>query len=395
MAKARNSVEAVNIVTKEVGPGSISHKEGLVTMETGDRKKHSIPNISDHSKILTLEEMLYSLDGQHSIGRLVIENKHESGRNNSKILDDEIVEDTADGSPGISGKSEHVYPSLKSYNLIHDVILCGEKQGQSSDNEGAKVKRSRLKDPAVLDLDAFLNDDSDLDEMVSIEDLETRRRLLDIQLQRRIEQYYLDDLDLESLTADDFAADFRLLGSRNLQPPKPDYPQGEELEEECWICFEVLIVQKRWCCQFPVCNSCMDQYLEIKVNGGIVKISCINDSCSSYIHRDEIFNRLSLEMKEKFYRFLVNANEDPQVKTCPKCSHVYNEAELGSDNQFKYGQLVVCPDCKLNWCFRCHAPWHAGVKCKEFKKGDKLVKQWAKEQHFGVNNAQKCPKCKV
>jgi hypothetical protein len=35
---------------------------------------------------------------------------------------------------------------------------------------------------------------------------------------------------------------------------------------------------------------------------------------------------------------------------------------------------VQCAQCQLVWCFSCHAPWHQGLKCSDYKKGDKLLK---------------------
>ena len=56
---------------------------------------------------------------------------------------------------------------------------------------------------------------------------------------------------------------------------------------------------------------------------------------------------------------------------------------------------VQCIECQLIWCFQCHAPWHDGITCNEFRKGDRMLKYWAKEVHFGQQNAQLCPKCKI
>lgn len=56
---------------------------------------------------------------------------------------------------------------------------------------------------------------------------------------------------------------------------------------------------------------------------------------------------------------------------------------------------IQCPSCQFVWCFKCHSPWHEGVNCKEYKKGDKLLRHWASEIEHGQRNAQKCPKCKV
>ena len=176
----------------------------------------------------------------------------------------------------------------------------------------------------------------------------------------------------------------------------PNFPCGPEIMDDCLVCFEKMKLRRRLCCDFAVCDVCMEKYLIYEVERGVVKIECINGNCDSYVHRDEILGRLPLTMKEKYYRFLVDANKDPNIKTCPRCSHIYNRIEKGvRENQGKFGVLVECPDCKLLWCFECQAPWHTDFKCKEFQKGDNLLKSWAKEQHFGHQNAQKCPRCKV
>ena len=176
----------------------------------------------------------------------------------------------------------------------------------------------------------------------------------------------------------------------------PNFPCGPEVIEECLVCFEKMKLRRRLCCDFAVCDECMEKYLLYEVERGVVKIECINGACDSYVHRDEILGRLPPTMKEKYYRFLVDANKDPNVKTCPRCSHIYNRLESGVlGSHGKFGVLVQCPDCQLGWCFECQAPWHATLKCKDFRRGDNLLKSWAREQHFGHQNAQRCPRCKV
>ena len=56
---------------------------------------------------------------------------------------------------------------------------------------------------------------------------------------------------------------------------------------------------------------------------------------------------------------------------------------------------VQCVQCSLIWCFQCHSPWHDGIQCKEFRRGDRMLKKWAREVHYGQHNAQQCPSCKV
>ncbi|KPP59274.1 hypothetical protein Z043_122818 [Scleropages formosus] len=57
--------------------------------------------------------------------------------------------------------------------------------------------------------------------------------------------------------------------------------------------------------------------------------------------------------------------------------------------------LVQCSRCQFVWCFKCHAPWHEGIKCKDYRKGDKLLRHWASAIEHGQRNAQKCPRCKI
>jgi len=113
------------------------------------------------------------------------------------------------------------------------------------------------------------------------------------------------------------------------------------------------------------------------------------------MHRDEILARLSGADKARYAQFLIDANCDPLRRTCPRCSHVLTVDGHVLSSADKYGLMVTCTECHLDWCFPCHAPWHAHMKCSEFRRGDKLLKSWAREQHYGQANAQKCPKCKV
>lgn len=180
-------------------------------------------------------------------------------------------------------------------------------------------------------------------------------------------------------------------------PARPHYPQGPLITHECFVCFEETTLRRRLCCDFPVCDSCLEAYLTVQVSQATVHIECLNSNCQSYIHRDEIMYRLPSHMKSKFYKFLIDANLDPTLKTCPRCSHAVqvDRAMLKKRKVVKNGLYVTCPKCLLEWCFSCHSPWHKGITCRAFRKGDLLLKDWAREFHYGQLNAQKCPKCKI
>ena len=62
---------------------------------------------------------------------------------------------------------------------------------------------------------------------------------------------------------------------------------------------------------------------------------------------------------------------------------------------FFHGNRVECSQCSYLWCFPCSSPWHEGISCKQYIKGDRLLYDWARQVCQGQVNAQRCPKCKV
>lgn len=164
----------------------------------------------------------------------------------------------------------------------------------------------------------------------------------------------------------------------------------------CEVCYtNSTSVHYRPCCNFLVCSSCLTRYLSEKVQLGIVNIKCLN-ICECYINQDDIMAYLPLTLKERFNKFLVDSNKDPCVKTCPNCCSILSidKSEM-KHKKWKKGLKVVCSTCSTVMCFPCQAQWHEGITCKQFRKGDKMVKFWAKNYQKGQLNAQQCPKCKV
>lgn len=103
-----------------------------------------------------------------------------------------------------------------------------------------------------------------------------------------------------------------------------------ETLSECAICCEFKRLQKRTCCYFYACSICLNTYVEEQIKQGIVRIQCPNQQCHVYMHRDEINKRcIAPELRQKFSRFLIDANRANNVKTCPRCSNIH---EIGKDN---------------------------------------------------------------
>ncbi|XP_033640973.1 probable E3 ubiquitin-protein ligase RNF217 [Asterias rubens] len=181
------------------------------------------------------------------------------------------------------------------------------------------------------------------------------------------------------------------------RPEKVLFPQGEEEYAECQVCLVSKMLHHRACCSMPICDLCVQTYVREKVNRRVVIIRCLNPACHCFIFKEEILHHLSSELYDKFLRFLAEDNGDPSQKTCPQCNRIAHfdiDVMIRTHKTRQNEQKVACA-CGLLWCFRCHAPWHPNMSCKEYFKGDRLLKSWAKERHFGEPNAKKCPKCKV
>jgi len=202
-----------------------------------------------------------------------------------------------------------------------------------------------------------------------------------------------EELDLEEM---DLLIQLGLLNIQDLISHEPDM----RVMEECQVCFEVIRLQLRPCCRKPICDSCLEHYVETQINDyGILRVSCPNPSCNHGIYHDEI--RLLLRekpaLRDRYDHWIVDLNADFSRKTCPQCCHIteLDPTVLKGQKAAKHGLKIQCVECQMNWCFLCQAPWHNKMTCRKYRAGDLLVKHWAHEQQRGQYNAQRCPTCKV
>ncbi|XP_027254236.1 probable E3 ubiquitin-protein ligase RNF217 isoform X2 [Cricetulus griseus] len=166
----------------------------------------------------------------------------------------------------------------------------------------------------------------------------------------------------------------------------------------CRVCLEDKPIKPLPCCKKAVCEECLKIYLSAQVQLGQVEIKCPITECFEFLEETTVVYNLTHEDSIKYKYFLELGRIDSSTKPCPQCKHFTTFKKKGhiptpsrSESRYK----IQCPACQFIWCFKCHAPWHEGVNCKEYKKGDKLLRHWASEIEHGQRNAQKCPKCKI
>ncbi|XP_077875376.1 E3 ubiquitin-protein ligase RNF217 isoform X4 [Ictidomys tridecemlineatus] len=166
----------------------------------------------------------------------------------------------------------------------------------------------------------------------------------------------------------------------------------------CRVCLEDKPIKPLPCCKKAVCDECLKVYLSSQVQLGQVEIKCPITECFEFLEETTVVYNLTHEDSIKYKYFLELGRIDSSTKPCPQCKHFTTFKKKGhiptpSRSESKY--KIQCPTCQFIWCFKCHSPWHEGVNCKEYKKGDKLLRHWASEIEHGQRNAQKCPKCKI
>ena len=169
----------------------------------------------------------------------------------------------------------------------------------------------------------------------------------------------------------------------------------------CTICTDIFPSQRRGnpnCCDTDVCNGCMREMITLNINEGRPHISCPNPSCTQVLTRNEIVRHISDDttLLNKYERFRLNFEEDGTKKTCPNCCLITERDIRHIRKPTRDDLQVTCKECEFSWCFRCHAPWHEGVNCSSYRKGDKQFKNWTKKRTVNFTpNCQRCPTCDI
>ncbi|KAM3603029.1 uncharacterized protein V6R79_015428 [Siganus canaliculatus] len=169
---------------------------------------------------------------------------------------------------------------------------------------------------------------------------------------------------------------------------------GEETMASCRVCLEGKSIAPLPCCKKAVCDECLTLYVSSQVRLAKSFISCPIPECSGYLEEGIVISHLASEDMEKYHYFLKLSQLDSSTKPCPQCSH-FTSLKEHNPTRSEHKYKIQCSNCQFVWCFKCHAPWHNGLKCREYRKGDKLLRTWASVIEHGQRNAQKCPQCKI
>ncbi|XP_077443634.1 E3 ubiquitin-protein ligase RNF217 isoform X2 [Stigmatopora argus] len=162
----------------------------------------------------------------------------------------------------------------------------------------------------------------------------------------------------------------------------------------CRVCLEEKIIVPLPCCRKTVCDECFTLYVTSQVQEAKVSIRCPISECSGMLENGAVVSRLADEDLLRYRYFSELSQLDADTKPCPRCGR-FTSLGRASPALSEHKYKIRCDGCQFVWCFRCHAPWHHGIKCRDYRRGDKQLRSWACVIERGQRNAQKCPKCKI
>ena len=276
---------------------------------------------------------------------------------------------------------------------IHSEELCGDK------TEGGESDSGRGSCCGIIDLPgADLTHEEFTEEFMHKHVPPSIVRRDSRLLYRYNSDYSLDSIDSLDLYIPSSA--------RKAAIPKPTVPKPLPEKKECLVCTGTISMDTDLvtlgCCSQSLCADCMSTMITVKVNDGQTYMPCPNPDCNKAFQREVIVKHIrDDDIRNKYERFRLNAEGDKGKKTCPNCCLI-TEQDLPAFDPKRKNQLtpseynITCSECSFQWCFNCHSPWHEGLSCQSYRKGDKQFTKWTKGRMVGYTpNCQQCPKCKV
>ncbi|XP_061559951.1 probable E3 ubiquitin-protein ligase RNF217 isoform X1 [Phycodurus eques] len=164
--------------------------------------------------------------------------------------------------------------------------------------------------------------------------------------------------------------------------------------QPCRVCLEDKTIAPLPCCRKLVCDECLTLYVSSQVQAAKAHIRCPISECGGMLESAAVVSRLAGEDALRYRYFLELSQLDASTKPCPRCRH-FTSVGRSSPGRSEHKYKIQCGSCQFVWCFKCHTPWHQGIKCRDYRKGDKQLRSWACVIERGQRNAQKCPKCKI
>ncbi|KAF0684999.1 Aste57867_23028 [Aphanomyces stellatus] len=154
-------------------------------------------------------------------------------------------------------------------------------------------------------------------------------------------------------------------------------PTDKTSSRECAICFETShaksLCESTSCSSF-FCDSCIQMYLQIKIQDGQVRrIRCPGLECTAILSSHHIHGYVTAD---HFQRYLALKENLRSGRVCPPCGQPVTST----------GRKISCNACESTTCGDCGEPYHL-FGCK-----DTTYKTWRQQTEADVRS---CPNCHV
>lgn len=163
----------------------------------------------------------------------------------------------------------------------------------------------------------------------------------------------------------------------------------------CDICMEDGLPSRnmtRMECGHCFCNDCWKEHFTVRIHEGESKrITCMAHKCNAVCDEDVVRKLVSLELAEKFDRFLVESyvEDNRMVKWCPSTPHCGNAIRKLVDD----GDDEVICSCGLQFCFSCLCESHSPCSCLMWKLWRKKCEDESETVNWITVNTRLCPNC--
>lgn len=169
------------------------------------------------------------------------------------------------------------------------------------------------------------------------------------------------------------------------------------LEAQCNICLQLRRPGDRYealACGHMFCTECWSSHLEIQIlQGTSIGIECMAQGCHIYVPEELALSLISKpQLREKYVQFAFAdyVKSHPQLRFCPgiNCNAVVQAKE-------RQPMRATCKFCKVSFCFKCGAEYHAPTDCETIKRWLTKCADDSETVNYISAHTKDCPKCGI
>ena len=135
------------------------------------------------------------------------------------------------------------------------------------------------------------------------------------------------------------------------------------------------------------CRESLGCYLKCQIDDGVLEVRCPcfgESSCKAVFSVMEISELVSEKCFEKYQRFDL-LKKNPNIRECPKCSHMSSEGN-------EINPILRCSACNEVFCYF-HSNAHPNLTCEAYTK--RLAQTEMRSLQKIKKSTRKCPQCRV